>query len=159
PRRRLVVAGLDGDREARPGRAARGRDRQRRGDVAAAQDRRRGERGGGHRAAPAERRQAGRDGTRHRLHQDDPGPARMTVTCPEGHPSESTDYCDVCGTPIPAAGSAAPAAPDPAADPAASTEGGETESGPVTCPNCGELSPGGSLFCENCGYDFTTGTP
>lgn len=83
----------------------------------------------------------------------------MTVTCPEGHPSESTDYCDVCGTPIPAAGSAAPAAPDPAADPAASTEGGETESGPVTCPNCGELSPGGSLFCENCGYDFTTGTP
>jgi hypothetical protein len=29
----------------------------------------------------------------------------------------------------------------------------------VTCPNCGDLSPAGSLFCENCGYDFTTGTP
>ena len=26
----------------------------------------------------------------------------MSVVCPEGHTSTSTDYCDVCGAPIPA---------------------------------------------------------
>ncbi|WP_129786946.1 FHA domain-containing protein [Promicromonospora panici] len=89
----------------------------------------------------------------------------MTVTCPEGHASQATDYCDVCGTPIPA-GAASAAQPggletesgQPGAEPGGS--GAETgETGPVTCPNCGDLSPAGSLFCENCGYDFTTGTP
>lgn len=80
----------------------------------------------------------------------------MTVTCPEGHASQATDYCDVCGTPIPAAAASAaepspPATGQPEAEPAGTS--------PVTCPNCGELSPAGSLFCENCGYDFTTGTP
>ena len=89
----------------------------------------------------------------------------MTVTCPEGHASQATDYCDVCGTPIPAgaASAALSGGPgtgtgQPGAEPGGSTaEPGET--GPVTCPNCGDLSPAGSLFCENCGYDFTTGTP
>ncbi|MFI6423534.1 FHA domain-containing protein [Promicromonospora sp. NPDC050880] len=76
----------------------------------------------------------------------------MTVTCPEGHVSQATDYCDVCGTPIPAAGTASSGTP--AASPAPAAPEGE----PVTCPNCGEVSPAGSLFCENCGYDFTTGT-
>lgn len=80
----------------------------------------------------------------------------MTVVCPEGHTSQATDYCDVCGTPIPAA----PSAAEPVE--ARSGEASSAEApagGPVTCPNCGELSPSGSLFCENCGYDFTTGTP
>ncbi|WP_046529289.1 FHA domain-containing protein [Cellulomonas sp. FA1] len=66
------------------------------------------------------------------------------VTCPQGHASEATDYCDVCGTPI---ASAAPAAATPA--PAAA--------GPSTCPHCGSPAASGALFCENCGYDFTTG--
>ncbi|MFD7311291.1 FHA domain-containing protein [Promicromonospora sp. NPDC059942] len=92
----------------------------------------------------------------------------MTVVCPEGHTSQATDYCDVCGTPIPAGAGAASsggsAAPGSVATgtgasggaPAAPAEG---SAGPVTCPNCGDVSPADSLFCENCGYDFTTGTP
>ncbi|WP_419703679.1 FHA domain-containing protein [Promicromonospora sp. NFX87] len=80
----------------------------------------------------------------------------MTVVCPEGHTSQSTDYCDVCGTPIPAGASAAePAGTGPVATSSAESPAGGS---PVTCPNCGDLSPSGSLFCENCGYDFTTGT-
>ena len=84
----------------------------------------------------------------------------MTVTCPEGHASQATDYCDVCGTPIPA-GAASGAEPSRTGSPAGQpgAEPAATSAGPVTCPNCGDLSPSGSLFCENCGYDFTTGTP
>ncbi|WP_020013230.1 FHA domain-containing protein [Promicromonospora sukumoe] len=88
----------------------------------------------------------------------------MTVVCPEGHTSQATDYCDVCGTPIPASSAADPGRPGSAASAAPAAGGGsstpaEAASGPVTCPNCGDVSPGDSLFCENCGYDFTTGTP
>jgi len=68
----------------------------------------------------------------------------MSVTCPDGHVSTSTDYCDVCGAPI---GSSSPGA-SPAPAPAA---------GPSSCPHCGSPAASGALFCENCGYDFTTG--
>ncbi|MFC8796777.1 FHA domain-containing protein [Promicromonospora sp. NPDC057138] len=89
----------------------------------------------------------------------------MSVVCPEGHTSQATDYCDVCGTPIPAGAASGPGAEQSqsAASPGqpgtgTGQPGGEpAETGPVTCPNCGDLSPAGSLFCENCGYDFTTG--
>jgi len=82
-----------------------------------------------------------------------------TVSCPSGHPSVSTDYCDVCGLPIGAAatpaGAAVPApavaAPAPAATPAPAPAG-------QTCPNCSEPASADALFCESCGYDFTTGT-
>ncbi|MEV0894808.1 FHA domain-containing protein [Promicromonospora sp. NPDC050262] len=93
----------------------------------------------------------------------------MTVVCPEGHTSQSTDYCDVCGTPIPAGAGAASSGGSGAAPGSVATGTGasggapaaptEASAGPVTCPNCGDLSPTDSLFCENCGYDFTTGTP
>src|SRR5262250_2195525 len=41
------------------------------------------------------------------------------LVCPNGHPSEESDYCSVCGAPMP--GTAAPAPPPPpaASDPAA----------------------------------------
>ena len=75
----------------------------------------------------------------------------MTTTCPNGHTSESSDYCDTCGAPI--SSSAPPAEvqeapPDKAPAPA----------GVLECPNCGEDAAPDALFCENCGYDFTTGT-
>jgi hypothetical protein len=74
-----------------------------------------------------------------------------TVTCPSGHPSVSTDYCDVCGLPIGAAATPAAAAV-PA--PAVAAPGPATQ----TCPNCSDAAAVDALFCENCGYDFTTGT-
>jgi hypothetical protein len=82
----------------------------------------------------------------------------MAVRCPSGHESTSTDYCDVCGAPI-----GGPATPSPAA---ASTGGAAA---PTTapqapppaaskaCPSCQSPNPHDALFCEDCGYDFTTG--
>jgi hypothetical protein len=28
---------------------------------------------------------------------------------------------------------------------------------PVSCPHCGSMNAADNLFCESCGYDFTTG--
>lgn len=75
----------------------------------------------------------------------------MSVTCPDGHTSESTDYCDVCGAPIASSGGAS--APRASAAPSAAVPT------PSTCPHCGSPAAQGALFCENCGYDFTTGAP
>lgn len=72
----------------------------------------------------------------------------MSAVCPQGHTSASEDYCDICGAPIESA-AASPAAPSPA-EPAAA--------GPTRCPNCDSPAAPSALFCENCGYDFTTGT-
>ena len=103
----------------------------------------------------------------------------MTVTCPNGHQSQADDYCDVCGSPIEAssAGSDAAAsssagvgttgsyaaepapAPGPGAAPAGSADGSGAAEEPesLECPNCTAQNPPGALFCEACGYDFTTG--
>ena len=68
--------------------------------------------------------------------------------CPAGHTSSADDYCDICGLPIqggtPAAADVAPEQLVPSG---------------AQCPNCGTLNPADALFCEACGYDFTTGTP
>ncbi|MBF4461492.1 MULTISPECIES: FHA domain-containing protein [unclassified Rathayibacter] len=70
----------------------------------------------------------------------------MSYRCPEGHTSESGDYCDVCGVPIVSA---------PAPGPAPTTA---IPIGPSVCPNCSYPHEAEALFCENCGYDFTTGS-
>ncbi len=74
------------------------------------------------------------------------------MICPNGHQSVAEDFCDTCGAKIdPAAQPAAPASPggDTGPPPAAPTD--------QTCPNCQTLNPVDALFCEACGYDFTTG--
>ncbi len=78
----------------------------------------------------------------------------MSSTCPSGHESSADDYCDVCGLPIPAdpPASAASAAPEPPAEPEAAAET------TTACPNCQAANPPNALFCEACGYDFTTGS-
>ena len=77
----------------------------------------------------------------------------MSSTCPSGHESSADDYCDVCGLPIPAESpeTQTASAPEPAGsdEPAAST---------AACPNCQAANPPNALFCEACGYDFTTGS-
>jgi hypothetical protein len=94
------------------------------------------------------------------------------TTCPNGHQSTSTDYCDTCGAPI--GGPAATGSPASAgAGGAAGGDGGPAGAGPAAagapgaataalstpqrCPNCGTDNVADALFCEACGYDFTTG--
>lgn len=106
----------------------------------------------------------------------------MSAICPNGHESASDDYCDTCGSPIDASaqsgqsgkggqsgqgagGSGAPAGSpgagaarssldlDPAGSAPASGDGPTT----LECPNCHTANADAALFCEACGYDFTTG--
>ena len=84
------------------------------------------------------------------------------MTCPNGHESTATDYCDVCGAAMSpdadaaAAGSPSPqpgdTIPVPVLDPDAAAPASQA------CPNCGVPNAVDALFCEACGYDFTTGT-
>ncbi len=97
----------------------------------------------------------------------------MSLLCPNGHTSETDDYCDTCGAKIdPGAQSAGSSGNDPggstatgastgmgsgsvsssATEPAASATPAE-----LVCPHCALNNLPGSLFCEACGYDFTTG--
>jgi hypothetical protein len=67
--------------------------------------------------------------------------------CPAGHQTSQSDFCDTCGLPVSAGqADAAPAAP---VAPAVAE--------PLTCPHCGTANVADALFCEACGYDFTTG--
>src|SRR5271166_3633019 len=92
-------------------------------------------------------------------------------TCPDGHESAATDFCDVCGMRIggQAAGTAAggqaagPASAQASSSGSASTSaaapaGLGTTEGPSsageTCPRCGTDRSG--QFCEVCGFDFTS---
>src|SRR5690348_14837790 len=90
-------------------------------------------------------------------------------TCPAGHDSTDSDFCDVCGMRIagaaPAAGPASaassasasvpPSAPDAASGPGPAPAAPATTA--VTCPQCGTTKTG--QFCETCGYDFASGKP
>jgi hypothetical protein len=86
-----------------------------------------------------------------------------TYVCPNGHNSGDPEWCDTCGAPIGAAPDAeqsAPAAtPAPASSEPAAQRGSQApSSGPVVdCPHCGLSNDADNLFCEQCGYDFTTG--
>ncbi len=89
----------------------------------------------------------------------------MSVRCPDGHTSESTDYCDVCGLPIEAASASgldlgpAPNSPSPTVPvPGGTATPGGLSAKEKSCPNCQSVVPADDLFCEVCGYDFTTDT-
>ena len=85
----------------------------------------------------------------------------MSAICPNGHASESTDYCDVCGEPMGAVSGPSGAVASGSAGAGAAGSGAGTASAggePITCPHCSFPAAAGALFCENCGYDFTTGS-
>jgi rubredoxin len=75
------------------------------------------------------------------------------VRCPAGHETTATDYCDTCGLALDDAAAAPPAS-------APSTGATDATSAPAagSCPHCSLPTPPNALFCENCGYDFTTGS-
>ena len=69
------------------------------------------------------------------------------ATCPKGHTSVATDYCDECGAAISPSASAAPAP--------STSESSATPDPTVTgepCPEC--QTPRDGRFCEVCGHDF-----
>jgi rubredoxin len=74
----------------------------------------------------------------------------VSATCPAGHVSATTDYCDQCGARI-----------DAAAAPAETGTSAATSASPVTapCPQCGAARSGHDRFCEDCGFDFSAPAP
>lgn len=75
----------------------------------------------------------------------------MTVICPSGHASGTSDYCDQCGAPI----AAAAAQPQVTAVlPAVEEADTSTAAAPQPCPRCGAARSGGDRYCEGCGFDF-----
>ena len=76
-----------------------------------------------------------------------------TTLCPNGHQSTDPEWCDTCGARL----GAAPASPPPSTAPGQLAVPSATSAEPVPCPHCSEMNPADALFCEVCGYDFTTG--
>ena len=76
------------------------------------------------------------------------------VVCPNGHRSADPEWCDTCGARIGGAPAESPAAVPPEPASASVAQPGMAR---VDCPNCGLSNDAANLFCEQCGYDFTTG--
>jgi hypothetical protein len=89
------------------------------------------------------------------------------MTCPNGHQSQDPEWCDTCGAKLGAAPTPSPPPPPPPSTPEASVVAGPPPVGPAAgagfaapsadCPHCGARNEAEALFCEGCGYDFTTG--
>lgn len=79
-----------------------------------------------------------------------------TYTCPKGHVSSTDDFCDECGAKIggtvilPVVTAATPTSP------LAPAAAGPAGTGAI-CPHCGTPQTGTDRFCEDCGFDHTTG--
>jgi hypothetical protein len=81
----------------------------------------------------------------------------MSTTCPNGHLSTTTDYCDQCGVPLAGQSAAAIADPEPAeVEPSPDTKPSQPAE---PCPHCDAPRVGSDKFCESCGYNFATGEP
>jgi len=76
-------------------------------------------------------------------------------TCPSGHDSASTDFCDVCGMRMDGAAAPATSSGAPSADAAAAPAPPAAAPG-EPCPQCGAARTG--QFCEVCGFNFAAGT-
>lgn len=74
------------------------------------------------------------------------------ATCPSGHTSSQSDFCDTCGLPIPAQ-AVAPVVDTPG------SAGGVPAAVAIICPGCQTPNVADALFCEACGYDFVSDQP
>jgi hypothetical protein len=87
----------------------------------------------------------------------------MSAVCLNGHTSGAEDFCDTCGAKIDLENQPEGAAAPESEAPAGSSAAGEGSSGAAAapeqqvCPNCAAPNTPDALFCEACGYDFTTG--
>ena len=76
-------------------------------------------------------------------------------TCPAGHETEATDYCDVCGVAMDEDRDAGrPTTPRRSARSTRRPTAARTAAARTARPS----NPVDALFCEACGYDFTTGS-
>ena len=81
-----------------------------------------------------------------------------TYACPKGHQSATDDFCDTCGARIgPAPEGSRPDASFPSAASASGSSSTQAAPGVEVCPNCGAPRTGMWRFCEDCGFDHTTG--
>ncbi|MFF5296415.1 FHA domain-containing protein [Paractinoplanes globisporus] len=78
-----------------------------------------------------------------------------TYACPKGHTSSTDDFCDECGAKI--GGTGTIPVPPPTASPTVAPAVTPAAAAAPPCPNCGAPRAGGSRFCEDCGYDHSTG--
>jgi hypothetical protein len=89
----------------------------------------------------------------------------MSTLCPNGHVSETADYCDQCGAPLENRSAVPPAEVNPPASASAVSPVAEVEVSPDTkpsvpaepCPDCQTPRVGSDKFCEDCGHNFATG--
>jgi hypothetical protein len=80
----------------------------------------------------------------------------VTYACPKGHASGTDDFCDTCGARI-GGTTAMPTVPDVLAPGFAAPPPAPPQTSGEPCPNCGTPRAGSSRFCEDCGYDHSTG--
>jgi hypothetical protein len=82
----------------------------------------------------------------------------MSTTCPNGHVSQTSDYCDHCGTRLQKPVEAAVAEPVAAAPVDDDEVSPDTAPSPPSepCPDCRTPRVGSDKFCEQCGFNFAT---
>ena len=84
----------------------------------------------------------------------------MTSTCPSGHVSVTTDYCDQCGVLIETPPLEVPIAeelPSPAVADDSLRIPTAASATATPCPECRTPRVANDRFCENCRYDFVAG--
>ncbi len=80
----------------------------------------------------------------------------MTTTCPSGHASATTDYCDQCGAKI--GGSTEQAAPRAVPSTELLPARPLVTVAAEPCPHCGAPRVADDRFCEGCGSSCDAGT-
>jgi hypothetical protein len=80
----------------------------------------------------------------------------MTAACPNGHQSQTADYCDQCGAPI---GAVSPRSTATAVLPVLEELDTSPSARREPCPACGAARSGDDRYCESCGFDFENPAP